>query len=229
MSTTVMVSAMAEASPRNKARLAGLFWLLTAVFGTVAMAGDKLVVYRDAAATAANILANQGLYRLTFTANLVAACCYLVATVLVYALLAPVNRNVSLLAALFSVTGCAVSAAGFIFRIAPLVILTGQSPHLDDLALTFLRLNAQGFYIGHVFFGLHCFLVGALLLRSTLLPRAIGVLMTLAGLGWLTMSLSSLLAPQFARSLFPFVMMPGVLGELSLSLWLVIFGAKGAR
>src|ERR1700694_4782617 len=98
MSTAVMTERIAEASPRFRARIAGFFWLMTFLTGAFAMfVGGRLVVSGDAAATAANVLAHESSLRLGLTSNLIATACYITATLLVYALLKPVNRNVSLL------------------------------------------------------------------------------------------------------------------------------------
>jgi hypothetical protein len=126
-------------SPRLNARVAGAFWLMVFVAGSLAL-----------------FLGNGALFS---AANIVAPLCYLVVTLLLYGLLKPVNRSVSLLAACFGLVGCAIS----LFRLSPLI-------HVRDL----------------VFFGLQCLLVGYLVFRSTFLPRVLGVLMMFAGLGWLT-------------------------------------------
>jgi hypothetical protein len=219
-----------------KARVAGFFWLMTAVTGMYAMAGDRLILWRDAAATAANIVAHESQFRMSVVANIIAAACYVVATVLVYDLLKPVNRNVSLLAAFFSLVASGIAGISFVFRLGPLSVLTGAESlsgfgpeQLQALALTLLRVGAQGFYLSHVFYGLHCLLVGGLILRSTFLPRIVGALMVFAGLGWLTMSFASLVSPPFARALSPWLMLPGAIGEICLLLWLLVMGVNVDR
>jgi Domain of unknown function (DUF4386) len=82
---------------------------------------------RRAAATAANILANEPSFRLGVAANLIATACYLTATLLVYDLLKPVNRNLFLLAAFFSITGCAIGAFSMLFQLAPWSSWEGRS------------------------------------------------------------------------------------------------------
>ncbi|HEV2705469.1 MAG TPA: DUF4386 domain-containing protein [Pyrinomonadaceae bacterium] len=236
MSTALAMERIAEASPRLTARAAGFFWLMTFVLGVYALAGDRLVLWNDAAATAANIVVREPEFRLGTAANLLATVSYLVATVLVYDLLKPLNRNLSLLAAFFSLAGCAISGLSFIFRLAPLLVL-GDVPYmsvftaeqLQAQAHTFLRLGGLAFYISSVFFGLHCLLVGYLIVRSRFLPRFVGGLMIFAGVGWLTMSFANLLAPPFGRSLSPYILLPGMLGEGTLSLWLLIVGVNVRR
>jgi hypothetical protein len=232
-----MTERIAGASPLAKARTAGFFWLMTFLTGGFAMfASGRVVIAGDAAATAAGILAAEPLFRLGVAANLIAGACYTAATLLVYELLKPVNRSLSLLAAFFSLVGCAVGALSELFHLAPLVVLGGGRylrvfavEQLQALALMSLGLQVHASLIGFVFFGLHCLLVGCLILGSTFLPRAVGVLMVFAGLGWLTLSFSNLLSPPLGRSLVPYILAPGMLGEGSLTLWLLVMGVSVER
>lgn len=229
MSTAVFTETIPEAPAHSKARLAGFFWLLTMIAGVFAMVGRmKVVTSEDAAAVATNILASEALFRSAITANILATCFYLVATLLVYELLRPVNRSVSLLAALFSLLGCAVGALSSVLDLAPFVILRGGQyatafavDQSQALTLMFLRLAGQTNNVGLVFFGLHCLLTGYVLYKSRLVPRAIGGLLMFAGIGWLTF-----LWPPLAGGLFPFNVLPGFIGELSLTLWLLIKGVN---
>lgn len=80
-----------------------------------------------------------------------------------------------------------------------------------------------------LFFGLHCFLVGVLILKSTFLPGFVGALMVLAGLGWLTRGLAILLSLPIASSALPYLMGAGVLGEMTLTVWLLAKGVNEQR
>jgi hypothetical protein len=100
---------------------------------------------------------------------------------------------------------------------------------LRALALLFLKLYEQTSNIGFAFFGLHVFLVGCLILKSTFLPRLVGGLMVFGGVGWLTLSFTNLLSPPLARYLLPYIMAPGILGEASLTLWLLVMGVNVQR
>jgi hypothetical protein len=237
MSTAVMTQGKPEPAPALRGRMAGFFWLMTFLTGAFALiVGGRLVVPGDAAATAASILAREPLFRLSVATNLVASVCYVAATLLVYELLKPVNRSLSLLGAFFSLVGCAVGGLGSLFQLAPLVVLRG-GPHLSvfsteqvqALAFLYLRLGVQVSSINFMFFGLHCVLVGHLIFRSGFLPRAVGALLAFGGLGWLTFSLAGLLSPPLARALSPYIMLPGVLGEGALSLWLLVMGVNVRR
>jgi hypothetical protein len=177
-----MMERTAEASPGPRARLTGAVYLLyfvTAILGQFLL-GRKLVVYGDAV-------------------SLIADACYVVLTVLFYFMFKPVNRGLSLLAALFSLVGCAITVLD-LFHLAP--------SNLSAL----------------VFFGPYCLLLGYLILRSTFLPRILGVLMVLAGLGWL-----AFLSPALAHSLDTYIKVLGILGEGLLMLWLLVMGVNVPR
>jgi hypothetical protein len=217
-----------EASPRPKARIIGIVYLLyflTAVLAVFFMKG--LVVSADAAATASNLLAHEPRFRLGFAVGLIANAWYLALTALFYDLFKPVSRSLSLIAAFFSLVGCAIQTFGSLFQLAPFVVLGSGSQYLSvfkveqlqALALMFLKLHSQAFNIGLVFFAFYCLLIGYLILRSDFLPRILGVLMVLAGLGWLTF-----LSPPLANYLSRYIQVFGFLAEVSLMLWLLVMG-----
>ena len=227
-----------ESSPPFKARIAGVIYLVTIVTGIFGegFVRGRLVVDSDAATTATNILAHESLFRLGFVAVLVGTACYVAVTALLYALFKPVNPGLSLLAAFFSLTGCAVWALGCVFDLALFVVLGGgqylsvfKPEQLQALALMFLKLNGQAFSIGMVFFGFYCLLIGYLIFRSTFLPRIVGMLMAFAGLGHLIGMFANFLSPAFADHLFPYILWPGLLGEGSVTLWLLVMGVNASR
>jgi hypothetical protein len=232
MGTAVIVERIVEASPRPRARITGLvylFYFLTAISGELFLKG--LVVEGDAAATANNILAHQSLFRLGLATGLIATACYVAVTALFYDLFEPVNRIVSLLAAFFSLVGCAILAFASLFQLAALVVLGGgqylsvfKAEQLRALAVLFLELYGQGVSICFVFFGVYCLLIGYLILKSTFLPRVLGVLMAFAGLGWLTF-----LFPLLANYLSPYILILGFLAEVALMLWLLGMGVNVQR
>jgi len=165
---------MNESSLRVKARIAGAFYLLVFVAGIYALIGSR---GRPAA-------------------GLIAAACYVVVTLLFYDMFTPVNRKLSLLAAIVSLLGCANGILG-------------------PLGLAPFRINTL------VLFGVYCLLIGYLIFKSDFLPRSLGALMALAGLGWLTF-----LAPPLAEILYPYNLAPGIIGEGALTLWLLAFGRR---
>jgi len=226
-----MMEAMRETSPRLKARISGVFYLLEMLTGGFALSvAMRLFVSGDAAATATNILAHESLFHLGVAANIVGFACYVAVTGLFYELFRPVNRNLSLLAAFFSLVGCTVGAVSCLFELAPLTVLGGAqylhvftAEQLQAQALTFLKLYALFFNGSFVFFGFYCLLIGYLIFKSTFLPRILGAGMVMAGLGWLTF-----LWPPLASSLSPYVLAVGI-GELSLTFWLLVAGVNAER
>ena len=218
----------------TKARMAGLFWLITFITGAFAMyIGGRFVVNGNAAATAANILANESAFRIGTAGNLLATICYLLATILVYELLKPVNRTLSLTAAVFSLLGCGLGALVSLLNFLPLALLKGSAylssfsnDQLQVLGLTAFNLANRANEIGLVFFGLHIGIVGYLIFTSALVPRIIGALLIVGGVCYELNSFASFLAAPFARSLFPFVLLPAFFAELALSLWLLIKGIR---
>ena len=226
------MQSIGEASPRRKARIAGVFYLLEMLTGAFAIifVGGRLFVFGDAAATATNILAHESLLQLGFAANLIQFACYVAVTGLFYDLFKPVNKSLSLLAAFFSLVGCAIGAVSCLFEFAPLTVLGGAQylnvftlEQLQALSLMFLKLYGQLFNISFVFFGFYCLLIGYLIFRSTFLPRILGVLMAIAGLGWLTF-----LSPALTHALSPYILAAG-LGEVLLTLWLLVAGVNAER
>ena len=232
MGAAVMMERIAEESPRPRARITGVVYLLyflTAVLGEFFLKG--LAVDGDAAATANNILAHQPLFRLGVATGLIATACYVAVTALFYDLFRPVNKRLSLFAAFFSLVGCTILAFASLFQLAPLVVLGGSQylsafkvEQLQALALLFLELHGQGVNICFVFFGVYCLLIGYLILRSTFLPRILGALMAFAGLGWLTF-----LSPPIANYLSTYIVVLGFLAELALMLWLLVMGVNVQR
>jgi uncharacterized protein DUF4386 len=222
---------IAETSPRSKARVAGVFYLLTFVTGGLAIfARHGLVVDGDPAATATNMLAHESLFRLGTAGDLLVVACYVAVTALFYGLFNPVSKSVSLLAAFFSLMGCAILGFTCLFQLAPFVALGGahssvfKVEQLQALAYMSIELYPQAYGIAVVFFGFYCLLIGYLTFKSTFLPRFLGVLMVFAGLGWLTF-----LSQPLARSLSPYILAPGILGEGSLTVWLLVFGVNASK
>jgi len=191
---------------------------------------QPLVRVDDAGTTATNILAHATLYQLGFAGNLIAVAAYLVVTALFYQLFKPVNRSISLIAALMSAAGCGILAVGCVFYLAPLVVLpalhsaTGPAAlQARALALTFVKLYGQSYNTSLVFFGLYLVFIGYLITKSTFLPRSLGITVMLAGPWGLTF-----LWPPLARALFPYMLLSGI-GELALLLWLIIKGVNADR
>lgn len=175
-----MTARIRAASPLLRARMTGgvyLLYFLTAVFADFAGRG-RPVVHE--------------------TLNLIASALYIAVTLLFYYMFKPVNKNLSLVAALFSLAGC----ANDVLRLL----------HLAPYKISSL-----------VFFGLYCLLIGYLIFRSTFLPRILGVLLMLAGVGWLIF-----LSPLVIY-VSTYLKILGFLAEAALMLWLIVMGVNAQR
>jgi hypothetical protein len=222
-----------EWSPKAKARLAGVFEALegfTSSWGQVTVLG-KLLVVGNAAATASNILQHETLFRWGFVSSLLGVAFHLSWGFLFYQLFRPVNKSVSLCAAFVILITCALQAVTALLYLAPLLVLSAGSSlsaftqqQLQALAYMFLKLNGLAFDIDLVFFGLWCVLTGYLIFRSSFLPRILGVLLAIDGLGWMTY-----MWPPLGKYLFPAIAVACGLAEIPLQLWLLIFGVNNER
>jgi hypothetical protein len=220
-------------SPRAKARMAGIFQLLealTSTFGQIIILG-KLVVPGNGAITAANILSHKDLFWLGFTSSVIGAIFHVAWAFLMYELFKHVNRALSRFATFIILVGCAIQTLTALFYIAPLLILGGGNPagaftvsQLQELSTIFLKLNSQCFEINLVFFGLWVVLTGYLIFRSKLLPKLLGILFMIAGLGWLFF-----LYPPFAHQIFPLIAVASAIGEVPLELWLMVKSINSER
>ena len=226
-------------SPQLYARICGVLYVYILVAGTFAelFVRSKLVVSSDAAATAANIMAGETLFRLGFSGELLHLACDVAVAVLLYALLRPVDRNIALLAAFMRLASDVVLATASLSHFAALHLLAGseylktlQPDQLQSLALLAMKLHGDGYAISLVFFGFACSSLGYLMFRSGYLPRTIGALLAVAGACYLVSSFAHFLDPATGAALFNHgILVPCFVAELSLTLWLLIKGVNVAQ
>jgi Domain of unknown function (DUF4386) len=211
------------------ARIAGACWLVAIVTGFFAegLVRSKLIA-DDPATTIANILSNEGRYRLASVAMFVGTAAYLVLTVILYRLFAPVSRTVSLIAAMFSVIGCTAWMLTLVTDSAPLVPADGTAA-TTAVIQALLALHGEFLLLGMFCFGLQCLLLGGLITRATFIPKWLGIVLGAGGAGYVTAELLHLLAPDVARELARWTFLPGELAELLLGSWLTIAGVNSAR
>jgi len=217
-------------SVQTYAKLAGVLALLSFVAGGFgeAYVPMKLVVVSDAARTVENLKSSDVMFRLGFAGYLVEATCDVALALIFYVLLKPVHRYLSLLAAFFGLIGTATFAAAELFYLAPRLILKGGdylksfSPdQLNTLVLLSLKLFGLGAAIFTIFYGTAWVLRGYLIFQSTYLPKILGVLMTVAGLGFIVSNFAVVLAPSYGSGWLLLLMMPGF---LALTVWLLVKG-----
>ena len=212
--------------------MVGFFYLVNT--STILLAAyflGGLVVAGDPAATAHNFLAREPAFRLGFALEMVSTASSIGVAASLYELFKPVSPVLSLLAAAFRFIACAVAAIGYLFQLSPLQVLAA-APHLgafrlqeiQDLAFLLHGFSSPASRIVIVFFGFHFLCLSILIFRSGFLPKLLGAFVGLAGLGGLTF-----LMPQIAVQYFPEFAAVGALGEVSLTLWLLIFGVDAQK
>ena len=237
MSTTAMTGRITGASPRLYARTAGFLYLIVIVGGVFAeiFVRGRLVVHGDAAATAHNIMAHELLYRWGFAVELFYCVCNVPVTVIFYNLFKVVNRNVTLMMVILDLVVNTIESVSLLGHFAPLLLLGGghhlsafSTEQLQAAAYVSIQMFEHGFAIALVFFGFDCFAMAYLIYKSTFLPRIIGVLLAIEGVGYLINSSALFLAPGLEARIFPHFV-PTALAEVALCLWLLLMGVNVQR
>ena len=212
------------------ARIAGVLFLVSMVVGGFgeAYVPSKLIVSADPTATAANIRNFEFLYRLGFASFLIESLCDITLVMILYALLKPVSKELSLLAAFFGLTGTALFACAELFYFAPPLIMGGAgylktfSPdQLNALVLLSLKFYGYGGMILTAYYGMAWIVRGYLIFRSGYLPKFLGILMAIGGIGFVVRNFLLIFAPAYASGLLLVLMFPG---GLLLTIWLLVKG-----
>jgi hypothetical protein len=224
-----------EASPQFLARVGGVLYLTIIVIGIFgeAVVRGRTVVSGDAAATAANLRSLEWMWRFGIAAELFLLSCSIALALILFVLLRPVSRDLAWLAVFFNLVTIAVEAVAALSLVAALFPLGNagylkafQPEQLYAMASLSVRSHSHGFGVALIFFGWFCLIVGYLIFRSGYLPKAIGVLMQIAGVSYLVHSFAFILAPALASRLFPTILIPAFVGEASLALWLLVKGVN---
>ena len=223
-------------SIKQQARTAGILYFLVAITAPLGLlyVPSKLIVSGDAAATAENIRASQGLLRFGIASELTHQVIVIFLVLALYRLFKPVSdalaKQLVILGALVSVPIMFVNVLNYLAALA----LVGDAPYLtvfsgpqrDALAYLFVQLHGAGIDVTSIFWGLWLLPFGILVMRSGFIPRVLGVLLIVAGTGYLVHSYTVLVVPQYVETVSR-VALPLELGEIPIVFWLLIWGAKG--
>ncbi len=224
-------------SRKKTARMAGflyLMFLITLIFAEDAVR-SKLIVFGDGTATANNIMASEGLFRIGFMSDLLSAVFFLLSAWALYVLLKPVDKNLALLFVLLILSGVAIQCINMLNQFAALLLLSGadylkvfQADQLQALPMLFLNLYKNGFIIAQVFYGAWLFPLGYLVFKSGFLPRILGILLMIDCFGVLIWFFQFFLFPGYEVITYPGLIV-SLIAEFSLALWLLIMGAKDQK
>ena len=218
----------AEPAPSSRGRVLAVLYLIVISLGVIGQAfiADRMVMNGDAAKTAANILADKPRYQLAFSIFIVEMAAQIAVTALFYDLLKPVSRNVARLSAIMGFVGSGIKMFARVFYYTPLILLSGaaylstlEPAQLATLSLVAIKINNQGAAIALAFFGFETLMRGWLIYRSRFLPRFLGVVSMIGGLGWL-----SFVWPPLGSGAFTFVAPFAILGVILTTGWLLIRG-----
>lgn len=218
---------------KRLARTAGLLYIAIFILYPVAtIVRSSFVAPGDAATTAANIEANESLFRMALAGEATVFLIEIVLAAILYVLLRPVSRSLSLSASFARVAEGVVMAAGTVVMGAfTLVAVSGAgylaafSPEQRDALIMFFQdANEYIVLIWGFFFALSLVLTGWLVYRSGFFPKVPGVLLTLAGVGYFAQSFGTIVAPGAAEMLTTLVFALAIPGELVFALWLVTKG-----
>ena len=218
-------------SPQRLARIAGVCYLLCAVFALFAhWVGTEADAPGDAAATARNVAAHPTLFRLGVIADLAQAVAILGTALALYLLLSHIDTYVARTMVIFVVIMVTITLANSVhYAGAHLVATDGSyaaalgSSGADALVGLLFDLHRHGVLVAKIFFGLWLLPLGYLVARSGRFPRVLGILLMTVGCGgYLVDLLARLLAPEFGAALSPFVVTPAGIVEFAMIGWLLV-------
>lgn len=221
-------------SIQKNTKVAGVLYLLIAVLAGFVhfYVPGKLIVSGDAGTTASNILASQGLFRISIASELVILLSEIVLSVLLYVLLKPVNKTLSLVAAVSRLAMTTIHGVNLLNHFIVLLLLGGagyltvfQPNQLQALVTLFLDSYSYGYTIGIVFFTLHTFTLAYLIFKSGYFPKILGVLFMVAAFGYLIDSFSHVLIANYKTGPV-YLALPIAIAEIAFPLWLLIKGVN---
>ena len=220
-------------SIKKTARIAGLLTLMIVVFAPFSMlyVPSVLIVPGDAATTANNIIASEGLFRLSMVSDSVVFLIEIVLTVLLYVLLKPVSKTLSLVAAFARLAMTVIQGINLFNYFFVLLLLSGAGyvtvfapDQLQALVLLFLNAHQSVVLIWGLFFSLHLLVLGYLVYQSGYIPKLLGILLIIASLSYLTQSFGNILLPKY-EELFASVGFLSII-EVAFPVWLLIKGVN---
>jgi hypothetical protein len=221
-------------NPKRLARIAGVFYLLVAFFGGFAEGfGDpKMYAAGNAAATAANVLADPGLVRMIVVAHLVNAVFFMLTAMAFYILLQHVNKSVAMAMLVCVALSAGITTLNAVFQFEGLQVATNSSyvgafgaAGSNALVLLLLDIQHYGTLSAQVFFGLWLAPLGYLAYKSGLFPKALGVTLVAATVYYLVHLITAFLVPDFHKQIQPFILIV-IIAEVWLLGYLFVVGVK---
>lgn len=230
-----MTTALNNNTAKKYGRIAGLLYLLIIAFGLFGemFVRASIIVPGDAAATSANIISSNGLFRLGFTSDIIMALCDVSIGVIFYTLLKPVNKTLALLAAFLRLAQTAIIGMNLLNHFSAIIVLDNPE-YLNAFGTTelyakvslFLEMHKYGYLISGVFFGANCLITGYLFYKSQYFPKVLGLMLIMASFGYMINSFTNFLAPDYIAISDIILLVTAVITELTICVWLLIKGVK---
>ncbi|HLG13491.1 MAG TPA: DUF4386 domain-containing protein [Blastocatellia bacterium] len=230
-----MTTSTISESQCKSARVAGVLYLLMAISAPIGLiyVPGKLMVPGDAAATVDRLRASESLLRFGIGSELFHQAVAIFLVLALYRLFKAVNeKHAVLMVILGALVSVPIVFLNVLNEIAALILVSGADflsvfgrPQLDALAYLFLRMHEEGLIVASIFWGLWLFPFGMLVIRSGFIPRVLGILMIIAGVGYVAGSFTSLLLPGYTDLVGQLTMVLGF-GELPFIFWLWIWGVR---
>lgn len=219
---------------KKQARIAGFWYLMMAVTGPLGlMYIPTLIEKGDPAATAKNILDSEFVFRMSVVSNFLCQLAFIWLVLALYRLFKGVNKDHAQLMVSLVLVSIPISFLNQANPLAALLFLkdtdfltTFSLEERQSMAMAFLRLHEYGVTIAEIFWGLWLFPFGWLAIKSGFLPRVLGVLLIVAGVGYIIHSTTFFLFPDAADTVNSIVSLPEGIGELAMVAWLLIKGAS---
>lgn len=218
---------------KRTARIAGL-WYLGFTMGPFYLlyVPSQTIVHNNAAATAAQVLAHETLYRWGMLAETLGAIIFIGLGLALYRLFEEVDRHRARQLLALVLVSSALGLVTVVFSSAALLVFRGgdalgafDSHTREAIGMLLIRIHGQANGINQTFWGLWLLPFGWLVVRSRFLPRWIGYWLLLDGIAWLIVGVTWFFAPDYADVLFRYFQ-PVFVAELAAMLWLLIIGAK---
>lgn len=223
-------------SLKKTARFAGLLYLILTISGVYSLifVSSQIIVQGDAVSTSKNILANEFLFRTGIINNIFSNTIWLFLALALYRLFKQVNKNQSKLMLAMVIVQIPTVFIMAAFNITSLMIFKGeiletfQLSQRQDLAMLFLKINDYGTLTLEMFWGLWLFPFGLLVYKSGFIPRILGVLLIIAGIAYVVDSSIFMLFPNYRAFVKQPILILVAIGEISITLWLLIKGIKNS-
>jgi hypothetical protein len=221
-------------SLKKTAKLAGLLYLILIIAGAynIFYVSSQTIVLVDVVTTAKNILSHEFLFRTGIISDIISNTIFVFLALVLYRLFKQVDENKAKLMVAFVIVQIPLVFIMEAFNITSLMIFKGEilktfEPNQrQDLAMLFLKTNNYGSLTLEMFWGLWLIPFGQLVYKSGFIPRIFGILLIIAGIAYMIDSFVSILFPGYSSFVNQPTLLLVAIGEISITLWLLIKGVK---